>query len=530
MVQEKERELNDLLVRMKNIYSKAKVKAEKEYEEEKEKSFFPPKTVDERIKRALYHDIIDISDEQIAPRKEFVGDDREYNSYLTEEILKSVADKIDYVTKNRCSINLYNEYYCFHTHYDFKMIEKNGIPSLLCYTDSKMESNFFIIDNKPFSDVYYQYENNYNDIMKKVSRYFNDEEMEKMREYQASFEKTKPNNFASSIDDEYTKLYFSIDDDKFEPFFKELGQEMIENNIECFTKGRKRKSNDQITLRIYDDKDFDRIYAIAKKYKNDVKQQPFMPVTEDGIGITYDRGDSYNDFMTLLLMDYFATAKDVNLTSFLSFVKERSAESSIKGYMYRNLSLALNKETADINDIKKISVDEARAKEISGLERELGNKTYNYLTYLSDYIVSSYCQYGKDYTSKLYEAALNYDRDKVIYRSSNGIEFTKGDLLDNYAFQIQKKQKESLEEQMEELSNLDEQYRKEYEEKGYAGISEVTKTNKNYHFSSELQPLFAKSKGITLMYRKNGILDTRKYNLALEKSYQEEAKVKVKTI
>ena len=83
---------------------------------------------------------------------------------------------------------------------------------------------------------------------------------------------------------------------------------------------------------------------------------------------------------------------------------------------------------------------------------------------------------------------------------------------------------------MEELSNLDKQYRKEYEEKGYAGISEVTKTNKNYHFSSELQPLFAKSKGITLMYRKNGTLDTRKYNLALEKSYQEEAKVKVKTI
>ena len=37
MVQEKERELNDLLVRMKDIYSKAKVKAEKEYEEEKEK-------------------------------------------------------------------------------------------------------------------------------------------------------------------------------------------------------------------------------------------------------------------------------------------------------------------------------------------------------------------------------------------------------------------------------------------------------------------------------------------------------------
>ena len=32
------------------------------------------------------------------------------------------------------------------------------------------------------------------------------------------------------------------------------------------------------------------------------------------------------------------------------------------------------------------------------------------------------------------------------------------------------------------------------------------------------------------MYRKNGTLDTRKYNLALEKSYQEEAKVKVKTI
>ena len=100
------------------------------------------------------------------------------------------------------------------------------------------------------------------------------------------------------------KIYFGIDNDKKRDFLIELAKSIVINRSDVYAKVRPDTAKDTANIRIYNEKDLKPILEIAKKYKNDLVQCPLMPTTEDGIGITFDNGQSYNDFLGDLLFEY----------------------------------------------------------------------------------------------------------------------------------------------------------------------------------------------------------------------------------
>lgn len=500
----KEKEFNEYLSRMKNAYFGA----------DNERS----------RKQRLYHEIIDKCEEPIEIYKKMDGRKiYQYYDELTEKIIKNLEDKVDYISKDRDRIRAT---FCGLDWYDYKIVENNGVNSLLCYSDGGM-SQFFTIYNRKLSSLLHGY-GNYFDIDY-------DAEITNKEDFK---ERMKRTEIDSNSSNKCIKLYFSIDEEQIEPFFMELSEEIFPNNIECFAKVRMWKSNDQVTVRIYDEKHLDKIYDLAKKYKNNMEQGPFMPVTEEGIGMTLDNGDSYNAFLRDLFMKYFSQVDDINLKTFLTFVKEDYQKNDRQKLMYQNLFLALNSKTIEVKDLeeaaKELKSQETKEQQVFAKINKMSARINRYLNNITTSIIDMYSQYDLDDARELFMKAIHYDGDKVVYSSESGLACTKSDLINSYGDTIECLTR--IEETFKKLMTFDKIYQQKYEEKGLEGIREVTskrnewsfKTKYGFMLDDDSCALFAKRNGFELQYNKNGNINTRKFNLDLEKAYKERQKVKIK--
>ena len=158
----------------------------------------------------------------------------------------------------------------------------------------------------------------------------------------------KDNNY----DDLYIKLYFTIEEDNINNFLSTIIKYCYNNNISVEAKSRGEKTNDMVVVRIKDITKLDEIISIIKKYQTTPEiSNNFIP-TYNGVGLTFDYGDSYNHYLAELIYKYlksynienFKNEDIINLTTpeFLEFAKQQNNKFELKKDDYVNILNLIN--------------------------------------------------------------------------------------------------------------------------------------------------------------------------------------------
>ena len=487
-----------------------------------------------KAKRKLYHEIIGKKD-TIFPKYEELGPYRvtEFYNELTEEIVSLTEKGVTNISEKQSGLK--NDMIAFICN-NYRIIENKGEYFILYYSAPDMQE-FYTIENRKLSNFVSSFGciealKLHNNKLYKYIESAKIQETLEVPDYQLR---------------KQIKLYFSVDNTQLESLFLELGERIIKDNINCFAKARMFNSKDQITIRIYDEADLDKMLAIARKYKDNEEQIALMPTTEEQIGITFDDGDSYNSFLSELLVDYFKTTEEINLKTFLTFIKNNCKKRKSQQEMYDTLFLAISKDEVNLEDFKvtfkiKREKDVRIQKETPKKEAAIRNlRTYitSYMETVKNHVLDASCQCANiELAKELFKKAIELEAEKVVYVSDNGKKFSKMDLISAYT-SINEYMSE-IETTFQNIENLDIIYRSEYEKNGIAGIREVTKNRKSLgsmkkYAEYNCEPFitnndytyFLKTKGIELDV-KSGKINTRKLNTDLEKVYKKDTKVKIK--
>lgn len=487
-----------------------------------------------KVEKKLYHEIIGKKNTMVTKYEE-LGPYRisEFYDELTEKIVSRTETRVTNISEKQSGLK--NDMQDFVRN-NYRIIENKGEYFILYYSAPDMRE-FYTVENRKLSDLVSSFGciealEIYNDRLYKYIESAKIRETLEVPDYQLR---------------KQIKIYFSVDNTKLESLFLELGEKMIKDNMNCFAKSRMFNSKDQITIRVYDEEDLDKILDIAKKYKDKEEQIALMPTTEEQIGITFDDGDSYNSFLSELLIDYFKTTEEINLKTFLNFIKDNCKKRKSQQEMYDTLFLAISKDEVNLEDFKttfkrKRETDIRIQKEQPKRDEATRNvRTYitNYMETVKNHVLDISCQYANvDFAKELFKKSIELEAEKVVYVSANGKAFSKMDLISTYT-SISEYVSE-IETTFQNIENLDIIYRSEYEKHGLAGVREVTKNRKSLDsmkkyaqyncktiITNDDYMYFLKTKGIKLDI-KSGKINTRKINTDLEKVYKEENKVKIK--
>lgn len=133
------------------------------------------------------------------------------------------------------------------------------------------------------------------------------------------------------------KFYFNMETKNIIPLLNDLLKLAQDEDLDFYAKSRPINCNDMVTIRVKDIEKIGRVYELIKKYKIPFNSVPILPLDEEGIGITLDNSESFNNYFAALLCNYFKSSMKINISSFIDYWHNINTNNHVFTYNVNNI-------------------------------------------------------------------------------------------------------------------------------------------------------------------------------------------------
>lgn len=199
-------------------------------------------------------------------------------------------------------------------------------------------------------------------------------------------------NQKRDLDDIEIKIYANIEKNKTAEVMSDLCKFMLDNDIRAWYKTRGCQATDMLTIRIDQSDKLETLIEYLKSNKNIIlDNHPLMP-NVNGVAITYDKGGSYNKYISDTMWRFFTQKQNDNgIQNFEEYVfsKEHLKDNkTIEAKMFQANLVSSFKDNISLEEFVKHYNDLRKCNDLEKQLNEIIKQLKGKITKPSDYLYS----------------------------------------------------------------------------------------------------------------------------------------------